>query len=163
MERALELAGFFAAHAVWCVSDGETLCTMLGQESAAKGRNMVRFAVERTEDGVAKGQAYLASNPENSEHAALIYDGYLTSSSGRTDALLVVVRSYAPATATLTVAVPYRNAGSADGFAVYRPKFIDWQGPGEPDHQAFSAAFSRGVESHEKGRDVWNEALDDAP
>jgi hypothetical protein len=162
MERALELAGFFAAHAVWCVSDGETLCTLLGQESAAKGRNMVRFALERVEDGVAKGQAYLDANPESSDHAALIYDGYLTSPSGRTDALLIVVRSYAPAASTLTLAIPYRSADCSGGFAVHRPKFIDWQGAGDPDHQALGEAFSRGIESHEKGRVVWHEALDDS-
>ena len=53
MERAVELAGFFAAHGIWCVSDGEPLTPMLAQESAANGRNMLRFASEQLEDGVA--------------------------------------------------------------------------------------------------------------
>ena len=155
MEGAVELAGFFAAHGIWCVSDGEPLTPILAQESAANGRNMLRFAAEQLEDGVKQARAHLDSNPDSSDNAALIYDGYITISTGRTDALFVVIRSYASPAVTLTMAVPYRNADSSDGFAVHRPKFLEWQGEGSPDYVALDGAFFRGVDSHKKGAAVW--------
>ena len=162
MERAVELAGFFAAHGIWCVSDGEPLTPMLAQESAANGRNMLRFASEQLEDGVAQARAHLDSNPDHSDHAALVYDGYITLSTGRTDALFVVIRSYATPAATLPLAVRYRNAESSDGFAVHRPKFLDWQGKSDPDYQALGAAFFRGVDAHDEASVVWAEHSDDS-
>jgi len=159
MQRAVELAGFYAAHAIWCVSDGEALVPMLGQESPTQGRNMIRFALDRLEDGVKRGQDHLRSNPERCERAALVYDGYITVASDRSDALFIVIRSYVDPGATLTMAIPYRNASDPQGFAVHRPKIVDWQGSGQPDYIALTEAFFRGVESHEKGAAVWNAAL----
>ncbi|WP_447730091.1 hypothetical protein [Pseudoxanthomonas suwonensis] len=162
MDRAVELAGFFAAHGIWCVSDGESLIPMLAQESAANGRNMLRFAAEQLEDGVAQAQTHLESNPDQSERAALVYDGYITLPTGRTDALFVVIRSYVAPVATLTMAVPYRHSESPDGFAVHRPKFVEWQGDGSPNYQTFGEAFFRGVDSHEEAAAVWAEHNDDS-
>ena len=162
MERAVELAGFFAGHGIWCVSDGEPLIPMLAQECAETGRNMHRFAAEQLEDGVAQAKVHLDSNPEGADCAALIYDGYITLPTGRTDALFIVIRSYDSPLSTLTMAVPYRNAASSAGFAVHRPKFVEWQGPQDPDYQAFCEAFFRGVDSHEKGSKLWAEHNDDS-
>ncbi|MCW4455691.1 hypothetical protein OK348_12935 [Flavobacterium sp. MXW15] len=162
MERAVELAGFFAAHGIWCVSDGEPLVPMLAQESAANGRNMLRFATAQLEDGVAQAQTHLESNPDQSDRAALVYDGYIALPTGRTDALFVIVRSYSSPAATLTMAVPYRNVESPNGFAVHRPKFVEWQGDGIPDYQALGEAFFRGVDSHGEASAVWAEHNDDS-
>ena len=162
MDRAVELAGFFAAHGIWCVSNGESLTPMLAQESAANGRNMLRFAAEQLEDGVAQAQIHLESNPDQSERAALVYDGYITLPTGRTDALFLVIRSYVAPVATLTITVRYRHAESSDGFAVHRPKFVEWQGDGSPNYQTFGEAFFRGVDSHEEASSVWAEHNDDS-
>ncbi|MBB6562113.1 hypothetical protein HNP48_004822 [Acidovorax soli] len=163
MERAIELAGFFAAHGIWCVAEGEPLTPMLAQESAAYGRNMLRFAADQLEEGVAQAQDYLDQNPGQAERAAMVYDGFITLPSGRTDALIIVVRSYAkPSATTLTMAVPYRNAQSPDGFAVHRPKFMGWQGPGTADYKVLGDAFFRGVESHEAAAPVWAQHNDDS-
>lgn len=162
MESAVELAGFFAAHGIWCVAEGEPLTPMLAQESAAYGRNMLRFAADQLEEGVAQAQEYLDQNPGQAERAALVYDGYVTLPSGRTDALIVLVRSYARPPTTLTMAVPYRNAQSSAGFAVHRPKFMGWQGPGTADYKLLGDAFFRGVESHEAAAPVWAQHNDDS-
>jgi hypothetical protein len=162
MERGVELGGFFAAHGIWCVSGGEALIPMLAEESSTSGRTMQRFAADQLEQGVEQAQAHLASNPNRADWAALIYDGYITLPSGRTDALFVVIRTYKSPEASLTMAVPYRNAASPNGFAVYRPKFIKWQGASEPDYQAFGQAFFTGVESHNEGFATWNRALDES-
>lgn len=89
----------------------------------------------------------------------------ITLPSGRTDALIIVVRSYAKpamASTTLTMAVPYRNAQSPDGFAVHQPKFMGWQGPGTADYKLLGDAFFRGVESHEAAVPVWAQHNDDS-
>lgn len=90
MERAIELAGFFAAHGIWCVAEGEPLTPMLAQESAAYGRNMLRFAADQLEEGVAQAQEYLDQNLGQAERAALVYDGFVTLPSGLTDALIIL-------------------------------------------------------------------------
>ena len=48
--------------------------------------------------------------------------------SGKTDALLVTVRDFTPGEAEITLAILYRPAYDAEGFAVHRPKFLDFQG-----------------------------------
>lgn len=161
MERAVELGGFFAAHGIWCVSDGEPLVPMVAIESL-DDRNLLRFDAEQLEDGVAQAHDHLDKNPDGSDRAALVYDGYITLPTGRTDALFVVMRSYSSPAATLTMAVPYRNADSSAGFAVHRPKFVDWQGDNEPDFEAFGIAFLRGVNSHEEASAVWSDHNDDS-
>ena len=161
-DQAMDLAGFFAAHGVWCVMDGETLTPMLARESEQDGRELLRMATGTLEEGVARGQAELDSNPGRADRAVLVYDGYLHLPTGRTDALMVVVRSYANPVATLTMAVPYRHAESPQGFAVHRPKFLAWDGPGEADYAAWGAMFFAGVDSHEEGAKAWDAHGDDS-
>ena len=43
MEQAIRLAGFFAAHGVWCVADGEALIPLYAYEDAQGGRKMIRY------------------------------------------------------------------------------------------------------------------------
>lgn len=160
MESAAELAGFFAAHGIWCVSSGDPLVPMVGRESAASGRSLERFSDERLEEGVAKARERLEANPDAAERAVLVYDGYITLPTGRTDALFLVVRSFSNPSATLTMAVPYRNANN--GFAVHRLKFIDWAGEGDLDAETLGNAFFRGVDSHGEGAAVWDQVYDDS-
>ncbi|WP_305745281.1 hypothetical protein [Acidovorax sp. A1169] len=91
-----------------------------------------------------QAQEYLDQNAGQAERAALVYDGFITLPSGRTDALIVLVRSFARPPTTLTMAVPYRNAQSPSGFAVHRPKFLGWQGPGTADYQLLGDAIFGG-------------------
>ena len=50
-----------------------------------------RFAAETLEEGLASGRAWLAQLPAEVEIAALLYDGYLTLSGERTDAVYLEV------------------------------------------------------------------------
>jgi len=160
MEQALDLAGFFAAHGVWCVSDGEALIPMLAHIDQAGERSMSRFAAERLEDGVAEGKKQLAENPGNSVCAVLVYDGYVTLASGKTDALLIEIKSYSDPSEVLSMAIPYRNRNASQGFSVYRPKFLAYEGGENPDYAKFGEVFFKGVDSHSKGAEVWNKAID---
>jgi hypothetical protein len=161
MESAAQLAGFFAAHAVWSVCDGETLIPLMGFETSDGTRQMHRFMADRIEDGVREGQDRLASNPESAIRAVLIYDGFITLPTGKVDALLVDIRDYGSPSRSLVMAVPYRPAGSPQGFAVHRPKFLSFAGP-EPDFQAVASAFFQGVDSHDKAAPVWSRHLDES-
>lgn len=156
----MELAGFFVAHAVWSISDGEILIPLAGAETAAGQRNLIRFASDRIEDGVAAGQKWLAENPDRAARAVLVFDGFITLAGQRSDALLAMVRDFAPGNASATWAVPYRPANSPGGFAVHRPKLL--AGPESADLEHLAAAFWRGVTSHEKGVEVWNRHLDES-
>ena len=71
------LAGFFAAHAVWSVEDGETLVPIYAYYKDGQ-RHMEHVEAERFEDAVRIGQEALAANTANATSAVLIYDGYLT-------------------------------------------------------------------------------------
>ncbi|ALN60416.1 hypothetical protein GLE_5075 [Lysobacter enzymogenes] len=161
MQQAIRLAGFFAAHGVWCVADGEDLIPLYAFEDPAGERKMVRYAGEQVEDAVAEARARLAANPDGAQHAVLVHDGFLTLPSGRTDALILSVRDFAGEGA-LTLAVPYRNAAHPLGFAVHRPKFLDWRGEQEPDYGQLGEDFFAGVEEHEMGDRVWQAQLDDS-
>jgi hypothetical protein len=159
MEAVAEHAGLFAAHGIWCVSDGGPLTPMLAFERPDGSREMMRFVTEDLQAGAERGRQWLAENPEGATHAVLVLDGFITLEGGKTDALIVEAVQYVPERAGFTLAVPYRSKDSADGFAVYRPKFIDCDGA-EPDFDRLGEAFFRGVDRHEQGAAVWNASLD---
>jgi hypothetical protein len=157
---AVELAGYFTAHAVWCVSEGATLVPILAFETGEGSRQMHRLFDEDLEQAVARGRGWLKENPESASRAALIYDGYIHLPDGKTDALMVEVRELASGR-SVTLAVPYRHAESPKGFAVHRPKFLGFEGE-QPDFDEVAEAFFRGVDQHEQGAAVWNSHLDES-
>jgi hypothetical protein len=156
-----ELAGFFAAHAVWCVSDAETLVPIIAFETIDGSRQMVRIEAEQLQDAVSDGKQWLADNPASAVRAVFIYDGFVTLPDGKTDALVVEAIDFGPPRSGFTMAVPYRHAKSPAGFAVYRPKFLGFEGLG-PAWDVLGDAFFRGVEQHEQGAAVWNTSLDES-
>lgn len=161
MEQAIRLAGFFAAHGVWCVADGEALIPLYAFEDAQGARKMERYDADSLDHGAALARARLAGNEDEASHAVVVHDGYLSLPSGRIDALILIVRDHA-ADATLTLAIPYRNAAHPQGFAVHRPKFLDWRGEDEPDYALLGEQFFAGVETHELGDRIWQARLDDS-
>ncbi|MBZ0111376.1 MAG: hypothetical protein K8J08_02840 [Thermoanaerobaculia bacterium] len=161
MKTTAELAGFFAAHAVWCLSDGSTLVPMLASEGASGERQMKRLAHELLEDAVAAGKRELVLNPDSHERQVLLYDGYLTLEAGRTDALYVEARLYGSKPMELLVAVPYRHADSKQGFAVHRPKFLEATAD-QSDLELIGQGFFEGVGQHEQGGACWNEHFDES-
>ena len=153
------LAGFSAAHAVWCVSDGETLVPLIAYESADGSRQMICIAHEQLQGAVAHGKDWLANNPESAIRAVLIYDGFVTLPEGKTDALIIECMEFSPSRGGLTMAVPYRPTSSLGGFAVHRPKFLGFEGS-EPSFDSLGESFFQGVDQHEEGSAVWIANLD---
>ena len=105
------------------------------------------------------GRLRVSADVEAAVRAVLVYDGYVTLSTGKIDALLLDVRVYSSPVHSLLMAVPYRPATEGRQFSVYRPKFISCD-LSAPDYEALGSAFFRGVDSHDKGAAVWNQHLD---
>jgi hypothetical protein len=160
MHETARLAGFFAAHGIWSVSDGDTLMPMVGYEHADGSRGMDRFIVEDIGDGARAGKDALQANRNGSLRAVLVVDAYVQLPTGRTDALIIDAVEYGPTPRSMTMAVPYRPKPSPQGFAVHRPKFIEIVGVDEPDYEALGDAFFAGVDSHEEAAAIWNAHLD---
>lgn len=154
---AAELAGYFVAHAVWCVAEGETLVPILAFQRRTGEREFRRLEGEELQVEVARGQEWLSANPESVEIATLIYDGFVTLESGRIDALIAEIRSFGSGPSSLRIVIPYRHARKG-GFAVHRPKFLDCDGIADPS--PLGEAFFRGIDRHEHGSAIWNTALD---
>jgi len=161
MERAVELAGFFAAHGIWCVAEGETLVPILALQRADGAQEFRRIQGDELREAVAQGKEWLAGNHEDVLCAVLVYDGFIPLPSGKTDCLMLEVRSYGPARQSLSIALPYRHADKAGGFVVHRPKFLCSQEE-KGTVSDLGEAFFRGVARHEKGCAVWNAHLDES-
>ncbi|MGW4125725.1 hypothetical protein [Nocardia sp. NPDC004711] len=154
-----ENAGFYGAHAIWSVSDSEGLTPLLGYVDADGAEGLERFAFDDVADAVRTGGERLQAGRPGWLRAALVVDAFLHLPRGRTDALIIDVVEYVPQRRSIQIAVPYRPHTTAQGFAVYRPKFLETSGFTEPDYDALGAAFYAGVDSHEQAAAVWNAHL----
>ncbi len=160
MHELAQLAGFFAAHGIWCVSDGETLIPMVGCEFADGDRQMNRFLVDDLGEAARAAEEELLAGHPDWVRAVLVADAYVSLDTGQTDALIVDAVGYGSERQTMRVAVPYRPLASALGFAVHRPVFFEVVGADGVDHDALTDAFFAGVDSHEEAAEVWNAHLD---
>jgi hypothetical protein len=159
MITAFELAGFFAAHAIWCVSDGETLIPMLGFTTEDGQRQLQRLVSEDLPKSVGMGQEQLASNAMNANDAAFLYDARITLGERKLDAILIEIRAYFSPRSVAVLAVPYTPKGDA-AFRVHKPKLLEWKECDDFDPELAFAAFFRGVDAHEEGKKIWDAALD---
>jgi hypothetical protein len=160
MITASKLAGFFAAHAVWCVSDGETLTPMLAYTTADEERKMVRLVAEDLPAAVAFGKRKLEDNDMDADDTALLYDGRITLETGKVDAIIIEMRAYCSPGSEAVIAVPY-TPKSSGRFRAHKPKLLAWEGCDDFDMDAAFQSFFEGVHEHEKGSKVWNESLDE--
>lgn len=158
MIETARLAGFFAAHGVWSVSEGETLIPLLGYEHADGEYGMDRLMFDDFAEGARAGQDALADGDPSWVSAVLVADGYVDLDQGKTDALLVEAVHYGPHRRTMRLAVPYRPAQDPRGFAVHRPKFMDV----EADLDTLAEAFFAGAASHTEAHAVWDAHLDES-
>jgi hypothetical protein len=152
--------GFFAAHAVWSVSDGEVLVPIYAYVDAQGQRHMERLEADDLAQATADGRSRLENNPYKASYAVLIVDAFITLSSGKTDALLVEGRYYGSGAVDLTMAIPCKPAKDGAKFVVYRPKIYAASTNDQTKLQAIMESFWEGVDTHEKAADVWNRHLD---
>ena len=161
MITASKLAGFFSAHAIWCVSDGEALIPMLAYTTADDERQMERLVGDDLESSVAYGKEKLESNEMDANDAVLLYDGRITLGKEKMDAIIVEMRAFFLAGAEAVLAVPY-TPKAAGRFRVHKPKLIGWSNCDDCDLDAALQSFFDGVHEHEKGAKIWNDCLDES-
>jgi hypothetical protein len=159
MITASELAGFIAAHAIWCVSDADGLVPMVAFTTVDGERKLERLVSDDAGAAVEHGRRRLEDDPFSANDGVLAYDGRITVEGGKLDAIILDLRSYAFPWAKATIAVPYAPRSSGR-FRVHRPKLVEWERCEDFDMDAAFEAFFRGVDSHEQGAKVWNAALD---
>jgi hypothetical protein len=160
MIEAVEMAGFLAAHAIWCVSDGETLVPILGYFRDEE-RHMERLLNDRLEEWVEMGKNRLGLNTMNADYAALLYDSYITLGNVRFDAIMIEIRAYAFPGAKVMLAVPYTPL-SEGGFKVHRPKIITWQECEDFNLGDTFEGFFKGVHEHAEGAKIWDSCIDES-
>jgi hypothetical protein len=161
MEASAELAGFFAAHAIWCVSEGDALTPMLCYVKQDGTKAMRKLEADSPEDAIAGARQWLIDNPDSATRAVLVYDGLINLPSGKTDAVVLEVCSFGDEPRSFGIAVPYRNVEDPRGFAIHRPKFLTFDGSA-PSFDLLGAAFFRGVDQHLQGAEVWNARSDES-
>ncbi|MFB7719067.1 hypothetical protein [Nocardia sp. NPDC056100] len=159
MYEIAELAGFCAAHGIWSVSDSDVLIPLIGYVHADGTKGMERFLDDDVADSAVAAEERLADSPVGWLRAVLVVDAYLHLDRGRTDALMIKAVEFSLNPRSMRIAVPYRHHSTAEGFAVYRPKFMEAHGFGDSDFDTLGAAFYAGVDSHEKAAAVWNAHL----
>jgi hypothetical protein len=159
MITASELAGFIAAHAIWCVSDSDGLIPMVAFTTEDGERKLERLVLDDAGAAVELGRRRLEDDPFTADDGVLAYDGRITAEGGKLDAIILEMRSYGFPRTRAVIAVPYTPASSGR-FRVHKPKLVEWHECDDFDIDAAFEAFFRGVDSHEQGAEVWNRALD---
>jgi hypothetical protein len=161
MITASELAGFIAAHAIWCVSDADGLTPMVAFTTQDGQRKLDRLVLDDAAAAVEYGRRRLQDNPFNATDGVLAYDGRITVEGGKLDVIILEMRSYRFPLARAVIAVPYTPVSSGE-FRVHKPKLVQWERCDDFGPEAAFEAFFRGVAAHDQGARVWNAALDES-
>ena len=162
MITASKLAGFFAAHAIWCVSDGETLVPMLAYTTEDNERKMDRLVInDDLQASVAYGKEKLESNEMDANDSVLLYDGRIPIGKEKVDAIIIEMRAYFSPGSEAVMAIPYTPKQTGK-FRVHKPKLLGWKNCEDFDMQAALESFFGGVSEHEKGAKIWNDCLDES-
>ncbi|PQO30064.1 hypothetical protein [Blastopirellula marina] len=160
MIEAAELGGFFAAHAIWCVSDGDLLVPILAYATPDGERQMERLQHDDMEIAVEAGMKRLEANEMAADDGVLVFDGCVTLDEKSLDAIILEHRAFLWPDSKLVVAVPYVPLESGQ-FKVRRPILLAYENCDDCDPDLAMRSFFHGVSEHEKGAEVWNNCLDE--
>jgi len=169
MMTAAKIAGYFAAHAIWGVSENPMLTPMLAYITEDGERKMERFVGEDAAATVAQVQQKLERNDMDADDACLLYDGRIPLGQEKSDAIIIEMRAYFSPHSEAIIAVPYTPATPGklpfrkpQPFRVHKPKLIAWENCEDFDINAVFQAFFEGVDGHKQGSKVWNDCLDES-
>ena len=154
-------AGWAGAHGIWSVSDADLLVPLIGYVNADGSTGLERFVADDAADAARSGAERLRQGRPEWACAALVVDSYLRLPTGRVDALVIDAVEYLPQRRSVQFAVPFRPHTSAEGFAVFRLKFLAADGFDQRDFDGLADSFFSGVDSHEQAAAVWNAHLVD--
>ncbi len=97
----------------------------------------------------------------NADDAVLLYDTRIPIDNTKLDAILIEIKAYFSPQSQFVLAVPYIPKSSGR-FLVHRPKVLAWEGCDDFEMNSALEAFFKGVVAHEKGSEIWNNALDES-
>ncbi|MBX9879864.1 MAG: signal peptidase I [Candidatus Obscuribacterales bacterium] len=160
-EDSMKLAGFAAAHAIYCVADGEDLIPFVMSESK-KGKKMDRLACPTMEEGIKKGEQWLIQNPSRATNAVLAFNAFITLDNKKRDTVVVRVREYASKNKNsangVEIIIPFQRKTAKQEFVVFAP-VVD-SGQNRQDLQILMERFGSGIEQHTKAAEIWVSHLD---
>jgi hypothetical protein len=161
METLAQLAGFLAAHAILCVSRGQSLTLpLLVVEKADGTTQFIEITGKTSQEAVTKASRLMEKPAPEAQRSVMAFEAYLNLPPGRSDAIFLRGCCYQPEPQELIVAVPFRLASHPQGFAVFKPKFIAFED--DPVKVGALEAFFRGVAMHPPGKTVWSAHLDES-
>lgn len=157
----LQLVGFGFAHAVWSVSDGETLVPFLLQGTVEEPR-LSRVVRERIEEAVRLAREAVAQLSSAAPSTAIFFDTWLHLPAGPQDALVCELRDPADGS-ELMVGLPYQPGTPSTGFAatlsplVFRAsgQFEALSGGNEGRSTAVVDGLMRGAQRHKEAWRLW--------
>ena len=106
MILASELAGFFAAHAVWSLSESDSFSPLFAYTTEDGEKKMERL-VGDLPAAVEHGRQRLEGNEVDAIDAVLLYDARIPADNEKLDAVVIEMRSHCFPWAKATIAIPY--------------------------------------------------------
>ena len=119
------------------------VCAPQVAQLGADGRRLITSMqfMESADDAFASARAKLEDAGHGVQGATFIYDAHINLPAFRTDCLMLEAHWHAPEI-RLTLALPYRAAQQADGFALYTPRLINSSLPSGCEALLASALFA---------------------
>lgn len=148
--------GFFAAHGIWQVQDGENVIPLLSVQKN-NVRNFERYEGESYEQALDKAKTAIKKKANDFSYSLLAYDGFITLNDEKHEAIIIEATDSTTPNSTISMAVPYRSAKSELGLAIYKPKVLSST---TPDLNLFLNDFWKGAESHTKAIEFWDKYSD---
>lgn len=155
-KKVMEMAGYWAGHAVQGVATGEMLIPIVGYLGTDQQTSMERLLMDSSVEAMQQGDARITNLAADKLGAVFIRDGLVTLPTGKTDCLIVDIRFASDKQRHFQWLLPYRNAGHEAGFAVHKPKASAGAGFSNDELQELAAAFFDGLENNEEALEVWN-------
>ncbi len=163
MNTFLIICGFMFAHAVWSISDGSILTPIGVTANSENDKQIKRFVDEaHYENSVAMAKEFLEKSSQSNKYVAVYFDGYYKFNDGeKVDALFMIARiNDNGKTGEITMVLPYQKKKLFKNFKVYKPKLIGFSNITEEEITEKYKYFWQGIDKHEKGGKIWNNALD---
>lgn len=161
MHVSAELAGFFAAHAVWSLAEEGKFCPMLAYSTPDSKHSVERMLHPDPLEAVKLAQIKLNNNEMGASHAAIVFAGKVQSGPDKLDAVLSDLRTFANPKAAAAIAIPFFPKSSGK-LRIHIPLLVSWidcDGYSKPE---VMQAFFKGVNGHEQGSKTWNEYYDES-
>lgn len=155
LEEAARLAGFAGAHAVWCVSSGETLVPLILWSNESGERNLERLVASTFEEGVAKQEERMEALATVAQYAVSAFDGFINENGLRTNTLFITARAFNETSNWIKFGVSYTPKKILRKFAVHPLRILSSTDVDNSQMEQITNAFFSGVAEHPKGSKLW--------